>query len=103
MWTIEDRIAFADTEKWGNLRNSNVVRLEIANHLVGFSADCVTGSALSLAEKDRSASFHGIVQGIILTPRQAIDRCVGIDLHEFKFSVCPPMYGKSLLSFLRMR
>src|ERR1700675_1358131 len=51
--TVKDHIPLTDAEKRRDLRDADVMHLEIAEHLVGPAVHSMTGGALALAEENQ--------------------------------------------------
>src|SRR5438045_3041977 len=73
---VEDHIAPSDSEKWGDLRHSDYVHLEIAEHLVRLPRHRVTAHAFACAEKHQSSLLFRFAHGIGVASRELVYRGV---------------------------
>ena len=82
--SVKNYVSLADAKVWGDLRNADVMHLEVAEHLVGLAADAVTGGAPSFAKEDQCSSLMATRHRERVAAGKFIERRVGIDLGEFK-------------------
>ena len=84
--TIKNHVPQADTKQWGDLRNTDVMHLEVAEHLIGVATYAVTRGAPSFAKENQSTSLLGTHHRVGVAAGKFVERRVCIDLSKFKFS-----------------
>ena len=68
------------------------MHLEVAEHLIGLATYAVTSRALSFTEEDRMPLAFAIRHCVGVAAGKFIERCIRIDLSEFKFSDGAPKH-----------
>src|SRR5678816_2401351 len=86
--SIKNNISFVNTKQRCDLRDADVVHLEVAEHFVSRFADCVTKNALALSKENQSAFLFVAVKRLTVAAGVTVYRGVGKHHGELKLGDC---------------